>query len=220
MPVETRVDLRGLDELAAGLRGMKRTLQRKTLRQPLFKGMDLMRRTIAGNAPVLDTNKRGGAWMRKYGARKKGLVRSRVKTLWSKLQVSKGNAGVWVTVYQPGASAKVKKEEGAYIRFASKKRREAQKAFMRAGGSRRAFYRSRRGQGPVPYKTFTGPGRNYLPNDPFYFKFLEKGTKYIPKERYQWIGRAATGAQGNATMAAFIREASTAIRNLKASGTK
>lgn len=220
MPVETRVDIIGLDKLEAGLKGMRRTLQRKTLRKPLFYGMEFMRKTIAAKAPVLNTKKRGGAWMLKYGARKKGLVRSRIKTIWSKLQVSRGNAGVWVTAYQPGASAKVKREEGAYINYASRKRREAQKALIRAGGSRRAFYRSRRGKGAVPLKTFMGAGRNYFPNDPFYFKFLEQGTKFIPKARYQWIGRVASGAQGNATMAAFTTAAIEAIEKLKTSDIK
>lgn len=199
MPVEVRVQIQGLEELARGLRGMRRTLQRKTLRKPLFTAMELMRKTVAGNAPVLDRKKRGSAWMLRNKARRTGLVRRSVKTLWSKLQVRRGDAGVWLTVTRAKTTKRQIREGGGSKRLAVNARRRGGFGLIRHDGS---------------------AGATYFPNDPFYFKFLEQGTKHIKKERYQFIGRAATGAQGNATMATFTREAITAINALKASDTK
>lgn len=198
MPAEVRADIQGLEELARGLKGMRRTLQRKTLRKPLFDSMDLMRRTIAGHAPVLDPKKRGSRWMRRVGARRTGLMKRSVKTLWSKLQVKRGDAGVWVTVTRPKTTKRQVKEGGGSRRLAVNARRRGGFGLIRQSGAR---------------------GATYYPNDPFYFKFLEQGTKHIPKERYQFIGRTATGAQGNATMAAFTRMAREALQRLQASET-
>jgi len=198
MPVETRVTIQGLDELARGLRGMTRTLQRKTLKKPLYAGMELMRQTIAGVAPVLNTRKRGGAWMKRNRARRVGMVRRSVKTMWSRLQVKRGDVGVWVTVIRPKTTKRAIKE----------------------GGSRKLAVNARRRGGFGLIRKDGAPGATYFPNDPFYFRFLEQGTKHIPRERYQFIGRIASGAQGNATMTRFVREAITAINALKVSEIK
>lgn len=196
MAVELQGKVEGIDKLADGLKGMRRTLAKRTLRKPLFTGMDLTRRTIAGISDVLQTTDpvkhRGGRWMLANKARKKGMVKRSVKTLWSKLQSRRGDAGVWVTITRPNTTKAQIREGGGKKKLAVSARRRGAFSYIRRDGTRGATYR---------------------PNDPFYFRFLEFGTKKMKPRPF--IGRIARGPQGGATLRLFVREAVKAIEQLK-----
>jgi len=190
-------EVRGREALSRELSLFAGRLRRSVLQKPLRDSMPMLRSTIAGVAPVLDKNKRGSAWMLKRGARKRGLVSRSVKVLPSSLQRKRGNVGVWLTVTRPKgggtstgvlAGTKVKKFKPRDPRGKGKF------VFLKKDGKASAVYR---------------------PNDPFYFKFLERGTKHIPAEKYQFIGRIAQGPMGDNTLRIATRKSIEAIQQLR-----
>jgi hypothetical protein len=203
MHAEIRMKLEGMDTLVAGLKGFRRSLQQKYLRPHLFSAMDLLERAIKYKAAVLNIKKRGGRWMYENDARKRGLMKRSVKTQWSKLDASRGNAGVWTTVTRPSG-------KGAGVR-ARRKMTKQQRALLVS---------NRRKGGFGLIKRDGSRGAIYWPNDPFYFKFLEKGTKFIPRDDYNFIGRYAYGLQGEITLRTFVRRAADGISKLTAEKTK
>lgn len=192
--VEAKVE--GIEELKAGLKGFKRKLQRKTLKKPLIDGTKVLTDALKFRAPVLKTQgikARGGRWMLKYGARKKGLVRRSVRSIYSKLATSRGNAGRFVTIYKPGATKKNVEQAGGDRKKALTSRRRGQFNFWRPGYN----------------------GAKYSPNDPFYFKFLERGTRYIDEDTHGFIGKTFK-KEGQRAVKNFMQSAKVEIAKLKA----
>jgi hypothetical protein len=195
-PKYVDVTVEGMDELKAGLKGFKRKLQRKTLKQPLIDGSKVLVTAMKFRAPKLKTegaSGRGARWMLKQGARRKGLLKESAKSIHSKIATSKGNAGRFVTIYRSGATKANVAAAGGDKKAAITARKRGQFSFWRPG------YR----------------GAKYSPNDPFYFKFLEKGTRYIDEDQHGFIGKTFK-RDGAKAVKVFKESAAVAINKLKA----
>jgi hypothetical protein len=185
--------VRGDAELARSLRGMKRQLQRKTLREPLFKGIEVVQKAAIFAAPIIsERNGRGAAWMLANRARKKQLIKKNIRKMWSQIQQRRGDAGVYVTVTRPKTSRKAIKEGGGKRSLAVNARRKGGFGLIKMDGSR---------------------GATYYPNDPFYFRFQEQGTKHIQTTGF--IGRMARGGPGRQAINVFTQRAVAAIEQIK-----
>jgi HK97 gp10 family phage protein len=195
MRYDIESEVKGLAELSRGLKGVRRRLQRTTLRRPLRLGGIVLREAIRARAPVLNTSKRGGAWMKRVGARKVGLVKRATSVLNSRIATSRGNVGVFVTVRRPKATKRQIKEGGGDRKLAVSAKRRGGFGLLRKDGAR---------------------GGTYYPNDPFYFRFLEEGTKNISPRKYRFIGLTAQGRAGREAVSVFVKEAAKGISNLKA----
>ena len=195
MPGEIAVQIQGLTELKAGFKGLKRRIQRSALKAPLRAGGKVLEAAVAARAPVLNTKKRGGAWMARVGARKRGLIKRSVNTRYSKIATSKGNAGVFVTVIRPGTTRKAIREGGGKRSLAVNAKRRGGFGLLRKDGKR---------------------GGTYYPNDPFYFRFLEEGTKHISPRKFRFIGITGGGVAGRNALQPLSDGAAAEIKKLKA----
>lgn len=171
--VDVNYTLHGLPEFREAVRSLPVKMAQKVLPAPLRKGGRVIAREASRKAPVLDTEKRGGRWMLKPPPKRiQGLVRRSLRVIPSKLRRKEGNVGVFVTVSRVG----VRRTRG-----------ESRDAFR----ARKSISVSRRKEGMFSYLP---PGNRtvYRPNDPFYFKFLEKPKNHIKTDKYQFITPTAS----------------------------
>lgn len=147
--VETSATVQGLPELRQALAALPDKIKRQALAKALRQSGSVIKDEARRGAPVLDLTKRGNLSAVRRGVRKPGTLKNAIVVRVSKAAKRGGDVGVFINV-RP-ANGTVYRAATASVGGAKGKARYVAKASQRGANS---------------------------PNDPYYWRFQEFGTKH------------------------------------------
>jgi HK97 gp10 family phage protein len=178
--------VRGIPELRAELMAIPAKLRKRALRNALAAGARLVQATARLRAPVLKLSTYSGASAFRRGVRKPGTLRKAISVRTSKISSRRGDVGVFVNV-RPAKGDTFKTVRSSFLGIKTKTRVRVK--------------RGKRGA--------------QSPNDPYYWRFLEFGTKKMTARPF--LGPAAK-SKGEEAVRMFLRESLPAIEKLNRKG--